>query len=134
MKLIEELTRVLDEMGLICEKQTQFKLKISFSTDHGPGNLTAQLFIMAPGLHMVDFKRGQSDFLAFFKVFKAIQDKMATFINSEELTPPPTPEGSEHRGLVLDVEKTAGSADSGTRAAQSPLQLPVLPPAVSSSS
>lgn len=97
MKLTDELTRVLGEMGLACEKTTQFKLKISFTTDHGPGNLTAQIFIMAPGLHMVDFKRGQSDFLAFFKTFNSIKEKMADFINTEELTPPPTPGGLEHR-------------------------------------
>mmetsp|Transcript_10092 Transcript_10092/g.29732 ORF Transcript_10092/g.29732 Transcript_10092/m.29732 type:complete len:454 (+) Transcript_10092:114-1475(+) len=83
-QLTEELTKALDSLGLTYEKPVAFKLKINFETDHGPGTCTAQIFIMAPGLHMVDFRRGQSDFFGFFKVFKAIKEKLAHVIDTEE--------------------------------------------------
>lgn len=89
--LTAEMTRVLDEMGLKYEKATQFKLKISFQADHGPATATAQVFVMAPGLHMVDFRRGQSDFFAFFKLFNSIKERLLHVINSDEFSPPHSP-------------------------------------------
>ena len=93
-QLTDELTKALDGLGFTYEKPSAFKLKINFDTDHGPGTCSAQIFIMAPGLHMVDFRRGQSDFFGFFKAFKAIKEKLGDVIDAEE-TSKTVPEPSE---------------------------------------
>lgn len=98
-ELNTELTKVLSDMELSFE-QKPFKTVISFVTDHGPGTCSAQVFVMAPGLHMVDFRRGQSDFLAFFKIFSQIKERMAHVIEAVDSIPlaSPTLEGREKAG------------------------------------
>lgn len=91
-KLTAELAKVLTDMELSFE-QKPFKTVISFAADHGPGTCSAQVFVMAPGLHMVDFRRGQSDFLAFFKIFSLIKERMAHVIEPEASPRPPGERG-----------------------------------------
>jgi hypothetical protein len=82
-KLTEELIKVLEKLGLAYEKRTEFSVKITFSAAIGEGTCSAQVFIVGPGIHMVDFRRGQSDFLAFFKLFKTLQENLTHVIDTE---------------------------------------------------
>lgn len=76
--------RALDELGLAYTRTAQFKLRISSSASQRPATAIAQIFIMAPGLHMVDFQRGQcSDFLAFYALFSLVREKVFHVIDTE---------------------------------------------------
>jgi len=79
-RLVAELCKALGESGLALEMMGEFKVKITFAAQNGPGTAYAQVFVMAPGLHMIDFRRGQSDFFAFFRLFNQLKEQLAHVI------------------------------------------------------
>jgi hypothetical protein len=78
--LIGELCKALKASEKSFEMIGEFKVKISFAAQNGPGTAYAQVFVMAPGLHMIDFRRGQSDFFAFFRLFNELKQQLAHVI------------------------------------------------------
>ena len=45
--------------------QARFKIRITHATGDGPLTCTVQVFRIAPGLHLVDWRRGHGDLLAY---------------------------------------------------------------------
>lgn len=74
----------LDALGMKHEKVNQFKLTVTFDTPAGEGTMTAQAFILAPGLHLLDFRRGQSDYLTYYKKYCVIKEKLAHIVDPIE--------------------------------------------------
>jgi len=62
-----------------------YKIRATYNSHRGPIYFTVQIFLMAPGLHMVDFRRGKGDILEFHRIFRAITDECKDIINETEI-------------------------------------------------
>ena len=60
-----------------------FKIKISHATEKGQLTCTVQVFSIAPGLHLVDWRRGQGDLMAYYKFYKEQRDQLGELISSQ---------------------------------------------------
>jgi len=61
-----------------------FKIKVNHSTEKGPLTCAVQIFSIAPGLHLVDWRRGQGDLMSYYKFYKDIRDQLGDLIANKE--------------------------------------------------
>ena len=64
--------------------QSSFKLKINHATDKGQLTCTVQIFSIAPGLHLVDWRRGQGDLMSYYKFYKEMRDQLGDLIANKD--------------------------------------------------
>jgi serine/threonine protein kinase len=61
-------------------QQSTFKIKVNHTTEKGQLTATVQVFSIAPGLHLVDWRKGQGDSLTFYRFYKDIRDSVSELI------------------------------------------------------
>uniref|UniRef100_A0A7S4AZT8 non-specific serine/threonine protein kinase n=1 Tax=Chrysotila carterae TaxID=13221 RepID=A0A7S4AZT8_CHRCT len=60
--------------------ERNFKVKVTHTSERGQLTCTVQIFSIAPGLSLVDWRRGQGDVMAYLKFFQEIKPKLADLI------------------------------------------------------
>lgn len=85
LQAIARIGEVLSEQGIEHKvMQTNFKVKVNHSTDKGQLTCTVQIFSIAPGLHLVDWRRGQGDLMSYYKFYKDVREKLADLIANKD--------------------------------------------------
>jgi len=57
-----------------------FKIKVATESERGPLGCTIQVFAIAPGLHLVDWRRGQGDLMTYHKFYEAMRGQLTELI------------------------------------------------------
>jgi len=60
--------------------QRNFKVKITHTSERGQLGCTVQIFAIAPGLSLVDWRRSQGDVMAYLKFYQAIKPKLSDLV------------------------------------------------------
>lgn len=81
---MQEITAVLDDLSISYEKFNGYKIKTSSEDNHSPLKCTIQVFIMAPGLHMVDLRKGMGDIFQFYKFFGTLKGRLSHLVDVDE--------------------------------------------------
>ena len=85
LQAIARIGEVLSEQGIEHKvMQTNFKVKVNHSTDKGQLTCTVQIFSIAPGLHLVDWRRGQGDLMSYYKFYKDVREKLGDLIANKD--------------------------------------------------
>uniref|UniRef100_A0A6T8AIQ9 Uncharacterized protein n=1 Tax=Prymnesium polylepis TaxID=72548 RepID=A0A6T8AIQ9_9EUKA len=92
-EILLRLQHVLSaELGAHCRLQhDQFKIVATLQQPTGQTlSCTAQVFTVAPGLYLVDWRRGQGDLPAHHRLYHEVRTRVSDLLppGSEERTPP----------------------------------------------
>merc|ERR1719198_2113398 len=53
-----------------------YKIKVMSASDRGQLTCTMQVFTIAPGLSLVDWRRGQGDVMAYYKFYQDVRSRL----------------------------------------------------------
>lgn len=67
--------------------RSNFKIKINYVTGSGSVMCTVQLFTIAPGLLLVDWRRGQGDLMLYYKFYMELRAELADLITGAVTAP-----------------------------------------------
>jgi len=62
-----------------------FKVKVQTGGDRGPLRCTIQVFAVAPGLHLVDWRRGAGDAVVFRKFYEVMREQLQDLVAEGKL-------------------------------------------------
>lgn len=81
--LLDRLAKALHHLGVAhTVNSTRYKIRANLNTStKGPLSFTIQIFLMAPGLHMVDFRKGLGDIGEFNKIYKQIYEECKELVS-----------------------------------------------------
>uniref|UniRef100_A0A7S0IKS8 non-specific serine/threonine protein kinase n=1 Tax=Calcidiscus leptoporus TaxID=127549 RepID=A0A7S0IKS8_9EUKA len=79
--ILSKISEVLTADGIdhkVLERS--FKVKITHTSERGQLGATVQIFAIAPGLSLVDWRRSQGDVMAYLKFYQAIKPKLSELV------------------------------------------------------
>jgi len=85
---IEKILQQYPDMGLKINK-ADYKILVTGRTPGGLLNMHVQIFILAPGLYLVDFRKGKGNALEYYKFHAKIQEQLKDLSAEEEDPLPP---------------------------------------------
>jgi serine/threonine protein kinase len=83
-RILTRLANTLNQLGIThTVNPKRYKIRVTHTTPH-KGQLTfrIQIFLMAPGLHMVDFRKGLGDIAEFHRIYKQLCEECKDIIGS----------------------------------------------------
>mmetsp|Transcript_67026 Transcript_67026/g.111409 ORF Transcript_67026/g.111409 Transcript_67026/m.111409 type:complete len:434 (+) Transcript_67026:98-1399(+) len=83
-EIVQKIMALLDESKIEHKVfERSFKIKIISSSERGQLTCTVQIFSIAPGLHLVDWRRGQGDLMAYYRFYQDMRRKLDDIALSE---------------------------------------------------
>eukprot|EP01112_Ceratiomyxa_fruticulosa_P010432 TRINITY_DN2762_c0_g1_i1.p1 TRINITY_DN2762_c0_g1~~TRINITY_DN2762_c0_g1_i1.p1 ORF type:complete len:449 (-),score=90.14 TRINITY_DN2762_c0_g1_i1:187-1533(-) len=83
--ILEHLKKVIETLNPThITEENSYKLRVTVHTTMGLLSFSIQIFVMAPGLHMIDFRKGKGDILEYHRLFKKVLEQCGNILAHSE--------------------------------------------------
>jgi len=85
-RLLTRLANTLNQLGIPhTVNAKRYKIRATHTTQHkGPLAFRIQIFLMAPALHMIDFRKGLGDIGEFHRIYKQLFEECKDLVSNSK--------------------------------------------------
>merc|ERR1739848_711518 len=85
MVILQKIVHLLENAHIehkVLERN--FKIKIISTSERGQLTCTVQVFTIAPGLYLVDWRRGMGDAMSFYKFYHGMRTELSALVSGDD--------------------------------------------------